>query len=155
MGSVRLELAKRYIIHSFPRHPARCWQLHLAFSHTVYATICWPIQEHSSCAEFLSFCICNKEQFFMDVKEHSRATLEQFYIQHINSHPAMPCQIAPTLMARTAPLVVIPLQFGGRERKEEAFSFACSPRVDVHLLSFPVLQEQHQGEGRAHAFWQR
>lgn len=75
MDSVRLELAKRYIIHSFPRHPATCWQLHLAFSHTVYATICWPIQEHSSCADFLSSCICNKEQFFKDVEGHSGTVL--------------------------------------------------------------------------------
>ena len=52
MSSVRLELVKRCIIHSFPRHPARYWQLHLALSHTVYATICWPIQECYSCADF-------------------------------------------------------------------------------------------------------
>lgn len=59
MDSVRLELVKRCIIHSFPRYPARCWQLHLALSHTVYATICWPIQERCSCADF---CLqhCNK-----------------------------------------------------------------------------------------------
>lgn len=77
MDSVRLELTKRCIIHSFPRHPVRCWQLHLALSHTVYATICWPIQERCSCADF---CLqhCNKEQFFKDVEEHSGAASEQF-----------------------------------------------------------------------------
>lgn len=77
MDSVRLELTKRCIIHSFPRHPARCWQLHLALSHTFYATICWPIQERCSCADF---CLqhCNKEQFFKDVEEHSGAASERF-----------------------------------------------------------------------------
>lgn len=105
MDSVRLELTKRCIIHSFPRHPARCWQLHLALSHTVYATICWPIQERCSCADF---CLqhCNKEQFFKDMEEHSGAAQSSSYLYHTNPHSAMSGQVPPASLAPTAPLGV-------------------------------------------------
>lgn len=42
-----------------------CWQFHLVLDHTVYATVCWSIQEPFRCVDFLSFS-ANEEQFFKD-----------------------------------------------------------------------------------------
>lgn len=149
MNSVRLELVKRCIIHSFPRHSARCWQLHLALSHTLYATVCWPSQERCSCADF---CLqhCNKSN--SSRTWGSTVGLLRAVPTYLTPIPIQSClaRFLPPRWYQQLPQWCAPPQFGGGEGKQAESSSACSPCAELRVCSHPFPRDQHQGEGRMH-----